>query len=271
MPEDISSKDSLEITLRLPLVELPQTYGCLLERIRAEDKKAFESRKKDKDPESRIACNRIVREIEEIHAEDSVPYLSIAPIDGVLDNCLTCMEAPKGSPYEGGVFWLHVAYPKDYPWKPPVVRFVTTIYHPNVDMDDGTIGLDILTDKWSIIMRTETLLVSILSIFGSPLLEDPVMPDIANSYEHEYQEYLDIAQCLTKELANGERPDTSSLLNGSDPSLSASKESEPLLCLDKLSLEDPPQKPLSTHNNDRPYTSTASPAAPLIKFATTSG
>jgi len=52
------------------------------------------------------------------------------------------------SPYSGGVFFLSITFPTDYPFKPPKVAFSTKIYHPNIN-SNGSICLDILRDQWS--------------------------------------------------------------------------------------------------------------------------
>jgi ubiquitin-protein ligase len=52
------------------------------------------------------------------------------------------------SPYAGGVFFLSITFPTDYPFKPPKVSFTTRIYHPNINAN-GSICLDILRDQWS--------------------------------------------------------------------------------------------------------------------------
>merc|ERR1712224_279453 len=58
------------------------------------------------------------------------------------------IEAPSGSPFEGGVFALDVSVPSNYPFAAPSITFETPVYHCNVS-DSGRVCLDILHDAWS--------------------------------------------------------------------------------------------------------------------------
>lgn len=84
---------------------------------------------------------------------------------GFLDVCIVDNEDPltwrailmgrEGSPYENGEFIIDIAFTKDYPFKPPKLRFSTRIFHPNVDSDGRLCSCStcragsILHDKWS--------------------------------------------------------------------------------------------------------------------------
>ena len=49
-----------------------------------------------------------------------------------LRNLKATMKGPKDTIYEGGEFSLEIQVPEEYPFKPPKIRFVTPILHPNV-------------------------------------------------------------------------------------------------------------------------------------------
>ena len=68
----------------------------------------------------------------------------------------------------GMKFKLKLEFPPGYPYTAPTVKFTTTCFHPNVDMD-GNICLDILKEKWSALYEVRTILLSIQSLLGKPL------------------------------------------------------------------------------------------------------
>ncbi|KAJ8400965.1 hypothetical protein AAFF_G00389220 [Aldrovandia affinis] len=86
------------------------------------------------------------------------------------------------SPYQGGVFFLTIHFPTDYPFKPPKVAFTTKIYHPNIN-SNGSICLDILRSQWSPALTVSKVLLSICSLLCDPNPDDPLVPEIAHTYK----------------------------------------------------------------------------------------
>lgn len=69
----------------------------------------------------------------------------------------------------------------EYPHRPPQVKFLTQIYHPNVYVD-GRICLDILSNEWSPIYDIEALLTSIRSLLCDPNPNSPANGSAAEMY-----------------------------------------------------------------------------------------
>jgi len=67
--------------------------------------------------------------------------------------------------FEGLTYKMSFAFPNDYPFKAPLVKFETACFHPNVDQF-GNICLDILKEKWSAVYNVRTILLSIQSLLG---------------------------------------------------------------------------------------------------------
>jgi ubiquitin-conjugating enzyme E2 D/E len=111
-----------------------------------------------------------------------------------------CIFGPEDTPYHGGVFKLSIQFPVDYPFRAPHVRFLTKIYHPNINAT-GLICLDILKGQWSPALTISKVLLSICSLLSDPNPDDPFVPDIANQYKHDRAAYEDAARGWTMQYA----------------------------------------------------------------------
>ncbi|KAL2219109.1 ubiquitin-conjugating enzyme [Thermoascus aurantiacus ATCC 26904] len=129
---------------------------------------------------------------------------------------------PGDSPYSGGVFFLAIHFPTDYPFKPPKVNFTTRIYHPNIN-SNGSICLDILRDQWSPALTISkgqcapgsvlfcmligslpfllAVLLSICSMLTDPNPDDPLVPEIAHVYKTDRPRYEATAREWTRKYA----------------------------------------------------------------------
>merc|ERR1711981_766426 len=85
------------------------------------------------------------------------------------------VQGPAGTPYEGGIFFLKVQFPSNYPFKPPKIQFTTPVYHPNIN-SSGSICLDVLKDQWNPALTISKVLLSICSLLSDPNPDDPLDP-----------------------------------------------------------------------------------------------
>ena len=92
---------------------------------------------------------RLRKELQRLE-KDAPPGITVTAHDDNFRYFDVCILGPTDTPYEGGKFHLEMFLTNKYPMKPPKARFITKIYHPNVDKI-GRICLDILKDKWYII------------------------------------------------------------------------------------------------------------------------
>ena len=107
---------------------------------------------------------------------------------------------PDDSPFAGGVFFLNIHFPNDYPFKPPKLNFTTKIYHPNVN-SNGSICLDILKDQWSPALTISKVLLSICSLLTDPNPDDPLVPEIGRQCKERRSEYEETAREWTQRYA----------------------------------------------------------------------
>ncbi|KAH0787301.1 putative ubiquitin-conjugating enzyme E2 N [Histomonas meleagridis] len=129
------------------------------------------------------AKNRIARETKMLMTNPP-PGISGSPCEDNYRNFKIIIEGPQGTPYQGGLFHLELFLPENYPLDPPKARFLTKIYHPNIDKI-GRICLDVLkADKgWTPALNISTILLSIQSLLCEPNPDDPLDTQIAEHWK----------------------------------------------------------------------------------------
>ena len=88
---------------------------------------------------------------------------------------------PTDTPYENGFYFFELNYPKDYPFSPPKITFLTqdgaTRFNPNL-YRNGKVCLSILNtwrgEQWTSCQNISTILLTLITIFNSkPMLNEP--------------------------------------------------------------------------------------------------
>jgi len=128
-----------------------------------------------------MSLKRINKELKDL-TEDPPANCSAGPQGDDLFDWIATIMGPEGTPYHGGIFFLRINFPSDYPFKAPKIAFTTPIYHCNVNKSGG-ICLDILKGQWSPALTISKVLLSITSLLSDPNPDDPLMPEIAKLYK----------------------------------------------------------------------------------------
>ncbi|KAJ3441000.1 ubiquitin-conjugating enzyme e2 t [Anaeramoeba flamelloides] len=179
------------------------------------------------------ACiNRISKELK---------MLSLEPPEGisvwVVGSEVTQLEAsikgPKGTSYEDGQFKLTIQIPNRYPFEPPKIKFLTKIYHPNID-SSGRICLDTLKlppmGGWKPVISLGSILQMIRLLLEEPNPHDGLMAGISQEYIQNRRQFekkakettlkyavdsqsLKVVKNFNKELKNRENSEFSNINN----------------------------------------------------------
>ena len=98
------------------------------------------------------------------------------------------MQGPPDTPYEDFKYDLELKFDDSYPMKPPSVKFISQIYHPNI-YKDGRICVDILQNEWTPTLNISSVLLSIRSLLMDPNPRSPANREAANLYIKDKESY----------------------------------------------------------------------------------
>ena len=142
------------------------------------------------------------------HPDPNIGGFSVGLIDE--DNFFewrACFGGPRGTPYNGGIFYLILKYPDNYPSSPPKVIFKTPIYHMNVRAradGNGSLGesnLNII-NQWKPEFKVKDILVSIYSLCYMNNIDCAFSSDMAEEYRNNKSLYEEKIKYFTRKYAD---------------------------------------------------------------------
>lgn len=118
---------------------------------------------------------------------------------------------PPDTIYEGGFFNAVMKFPKTYPNEPPVLRFTSDFWHPNVYADgrvcisilhppgEDSYGYEQASERWLPIHTVESILLSVISMLSSPNADSPANIDAAKEFRDDYATFKKkVGRCVRK-------------------------------------------------------------------------
>jgi ubiquitin-conjugating enzyme E2 T len=154
---------------------------------------------------------RVQQELKRM-SQDPPHGIGMWSVSDNLDTLEAQIEGPEDSPFAAGEFRLQISIPQNYPNAPPIIKFVTPIYHPNID-GSGRICLDSLKPdpqgSWKPSLNLALVLTQIRLLMGEPNIADPLVKEIAEEYRESKESYLEKARNETAKLHRIEPSDSS--------------------------------------------------------------
>ena len=120
------------------------------------------------------------------------------------------MTGPKNTPYEGGLFFISIIFPEDYPTHGPEFKFLNKIYHLNVDWknDLGHICINSI-NSWRTsgkvigrpVYTVKQALLDIFCLFFKQGVESAYDKGMADDYVNNTEKFNEEAKKWTKDFA----------------------------------------------------------------------
>ena len=184
---------------------------------------------------------RILAEIAD-YRRNQHPNIEIYPCEQELDFWRLLLVGPPGTPYGGGVFLLYAKFPTEYPQVAPEIRFVTPIYHCNVN-GHGKICHSVFDRNYSSDFSVRRILDCVFGLLLTPEPEDPLDSTLAQEYYDNLKEYERTAEANTREYARKTLQQWREELVGSDNAVDIDAPPHLLCALSGRLMTDPVMTP----------------------------
>ena len=121
---------------------------------------------------SSLRLKRIIKEMHH-YTSDPHPDIQIFPSKEDITFWKILLRGSEDTPYENGTYVLYVNFPLNYPSEPPNIRFLTEIYHCNIN-SNGRICHSVFDRNYTTDTTIKVIFDCIYGLLLTPEPEDPL-------------------------------------------------------------------------------------------------
>ena len=117
---------------------------------------------------------------------------------------------PKDTSYKGGIFFIELDFPDDFPKRPPSIYFLTPIYHLNINYKKperqgyeplGNVSVSFV-NRWNPLTTIREILIKLFTVFYLTNPEGPYGLERANEFKYNRTLYEEKVRYFTKKYAS---------------------------------------------------------------------
>ncbi|KAG0439035.1 Ubiquitin-conjugating enzyme E2 2 [Dictyocoela muelleri] len=138
------------------------------------------------------AKRRLISDLKKLDLEN----IFASPLEIDIMTWVATIYGPPETPFSGGTFAIVLYFTENYPHSPPLVKFLTKMFHPNI-YANGDLCLDLLKNKWMPTYDVSCILLSIQSLLNDPNVESPANVEAATLFIENKDEYIKkVRECV---------------------------------------------------------------------------
>nr|OQO30721.1 Ubiquitin-conjugating enzyme E2 15 [Rachicladosporium sp. CCFEE 5018] len=158
------------------------------------------------------------KQFKQMQKDKDIPGISCGLVgDDVFEwEVMLMLSEDQDSMYGGGCFRARMTFPPTYPHLPPKMKFSTSIFHPNVYPNgdvcisilhppgDDQYGYEQASERWSPVQSPETILLSVISMLGSPNDESAANLEAGSLWREDQKEFRRrVRRCVRDSMEGG--------------------------------------------------------------------
>ncbi|CAD8137345.1 unnamed protein product [Paramecium octaurelia] len=142
---------------------------------------------------------RVMKELM-IYEQKPHPFVKVFPCSHDVSFWKIIMVGPEQTPYSNGIYILYMKFPQEFPLQPPDLRFLTSIYHCNIN-SQGRICHSILGRNYTPDTKVIQIFEAVYGLLMTPEPDDPLDTTIASEYMQDLKLYQQKATNHTLKFA----------------------------------------------------------------------